>query len=237
VRTILSGSAPLSPELTDAFTARTGLAIQQGYGLTEAAPVVTSTQCSATPDPRSVGAPLTGIEVRLVDERGASPEADDPGEIQIRGENLFSGYWPDGSDGPDSDGWWATGDVGYLTPAGDLYLVDRLKELVIVSGFNVYPSEVEDVIAELADVAGVAVIGAEDPETGEAVVAYVQPVGDVDPDGLAEQVRLHCSVRLASFKRPSLIHVVDTLPMTGTGKVAKGLLRATERRRALGLLE
>jgi long-chain acyl-CoA synthetase len=237
VRTILSGSAPLAPELTEAFTARTGLDIQQGYGLTEAAPVVTSTQCSAEPDPRSVGAPLPGIEVRLVDEAGAEPEVDDPGEILIRGANLFSGYWPDGSDGPDANGWWATGDVGYLTAAGDLYLVDRLKELVIVSGFNVYPSEVEDVIVELADVAGAAVIGVDDPQTGEAVVAYVKPVGEVDPEVLADQVRLHCTNRLASFKRPTVVHVVENLPMTGTGKVAKGLLRATERRRALGLLE
>jgi len=237
VRTILSGSAPLDPALTEAFSARTGLPIQQGYGLTEAAPVVTSTQCSTDPDVRSVGAPLHGIEIRLVDEAGRTPEADDAGEIQIRGENLFSGYWPDGADGPDADGWWATGDVGYLTTAGDLFLVDRLKELVIVSGFNVYPSEVEDVIAELADVAGVAVIGADDPETGEAVVAYVRPVGDVDPQELAARVRAHCGNRLAGFKQPSVVHVVDQLPMTGTGKVAKGLLRATERRRALGLLE
>ncbi|MFL6022863.1 MAG: class I adenylate-forming enzyme family protein [Marmoricola sp.] len=237
VRTILSGSAPLSPELTEAFAARTGLEIQQGYGLTEAAPVVTSTQCSAEPDARSVGAPLPGIEIRLVDEAGSTPEDDDPGEIQIRGANLFSGYWPDGADGPDAEGWWATGDVGYLTAAGDLFLVDRLKELVIVSGFNVYPSEVEDVIIELADVAGVAVIGVDDPETGEAVVAYVKSVGDVDPSSLAEQVRMHCAGRLASFKRPSVVHVVENLPMTGTGKIAKGLLRATERRRVLGLLE
>ncbi|MFL6106025.1 MAG: class I adenylate-forming enzyme family protein [Marmoricola sp.] len=237
VRTILSGSAPLAPELTEAFTARTGLEIQQGYGLTEAAPVVTSTQCSAEPDPRSVGAPLPGIEVRLVDEAGSTPEHDDAGEIHVRGANLFSGYWPEGSDGPDADGWWATGDVGYLTEAGDLFLVDRLKELVIVSGFNVYPSEVEDVITELADVAGAAVIGVEDPETGEAVVAYVKPVGEVDPGSLATQVRAHCAGRLASFKQPSVVKVVEALPMTATGKVAKGLLRATERRRALGLLE
>jgi len=237
VRTILSGSAPLAPALTAAFTARTGLAIQQGYGLTEAAPVVTSTQCSAEPDSRSVGAPLPGIEIRLVDARGQSPEDGDAGEIQIRGANLFSGYWPDGADGPDAEGWWATGDVGHLTEAGDLFLVDRLKELVIVSGFNVYPSEVEDVISELAEVDGVAVIGTEDPITGEAVVAYVKPAGEVDPDALVDRVRAHCANRLAGFKQPSLVNVVDTLPLTGTGKVAKGLLRATERRRALGLLE
>lgn len=237
VRTILSGSAPLAPELTKAFTERTGLRIHQGYGLTEAAPVVTSTQCSANPDPRSVGAPLPGIGVRLVDDHGGTPEDEDSGEIWIKGENLFSGYWPDGADGPDADGWWPTGDVGYLTDAGDLFLVDRLKELVIVSGFNVYPSEVEDVIVELAEVAEAAVIGAEDPLTGEVVVAYVKPAHEVDEAELTARVRAHCESRLAGFKQPKVIHIVGTLPYTVTGKVQKGRLRATERRRALGLLE
>jgi long-chain acyl-CoA synthetase len=237
VRMILSGSAPLSPELTEAFTERTGLPIYQGYGLTEAAPVVTSGLCSKTPNARSVGAPLPGIEIRLRDEHGAEPEEDDGGQILIRGDNLFSGYWPDGADGPDADGWWPTGDVGYLDDDGDLFLIDRLKDLVIVSGFNVYPSEVEDVITELDSVALAAVIGVDDPMTGEAVVAYVKPAGEVDAQQLVEQVRAHCAVRLAGFKQPRTVHVTDELPSTGTGKVQKGRLRATERRRALGLLE
>jgi long-chain acyl-CoA synthetase len=237
VRMILSGSAPLSPELTEAFTKRTGLEIYQGYGLTEAAPVVTSSLCSKMPNPRSVGAALPGIELRLADEHGREPEQDDAGEILIRGDNLFSGYWPEGADGPDADGWWATGDVGYLDENGDLFLVDRIKDLVIVSGFNVYPSEVEDVIGELEAVAQVAVIGVEDELTGEAVVAYVRPAGEVDADELVAQVRAHCASRLAGFKQPRTIHVTDELPTTGTGKVQKGRLRATERRRALGILE
>jgi long-chain acyl-CoA synthetase len=237
VRLVLSGSAPLSPELTDAFSTRTGVAVHQGYGLTEGAPVVTSTLCSKNPTPRSVGAALPGIEVRLVDENGREPSDEDGGEIHIRGDNLFSGYWPDGADGPGEEGWWATGDVGYLDPSGDLYLVDRVKELVIVSGFNVYPSEVEDVIAELPDVAEAAVIGVDDPETGEAVVAYVRATPAGASDALVDVVRRHCEERLAPFKQPSVIHVVEELPYTVTGKVQKGRLRATERRRALGLLE
>lgn len=237
VRMVLSGSAPLDPGLLAAFTERTGLAVQQGYGLTEASPVVTSTLCSAAPDAASVGAALPGIEIRLRDDHDREPEDEDGGEIQIRGANLFSGYWPDGADGPDAEGWWPTGDVGFLDAAGDLTLVDRLKELVIVSGFNVYPSEVEDVIAELASVAAAAVIGIDDELTGEAVVAYVRPVGDVDPGELTEEVRRQCESRLAGFKQPSQIHVVEAFPYTVTGKVQKGRLRATERRRALGLLE
>jgi long-chain acyl-CoA synthetase len=237
VRLVLSGSAPLAPELTSAFTERTEVPIHQGYGLTEAAPVVTSTLCSKNPTPSSVGAALPGVEIRLVDDTGHAPSSEDGGEIHIRGANLFSGYWPDGSDGPDSEGWWATGDVGYLDPTGDLYLVDRIKELVIVSGFNVYPSEVEDVIAELPDVAEAAVIGVDDPETGEAVVAYVKPSAAGASDALVDVVRRHCEERLARFKQPKVIHVVEELPYTVTGKVQKGRLRATERRRALGLLE
>ncbi|HET7430738.1 MAG TPA: AMP-binding protein [Nocardioides sp.] len=235
VRLMLSGSAPLSPELVERFTDLTGIPVHQGYGLTEAAPVVTSTLCSAELQPGSVGAALPGIEIRLVDERGEAPEGEDPGEIQIRGANLFSGYWPDGSGGPDEEGWWSTGDVGFLDASGDLFLVDRVKELVIVSGFNVYPVEVEDVVREVEGVAEAAVIGVPDDQTGEAVVAYVRASGD--PTEVEAAVRAHCAERLARFKQPSRVEIVDELPLTVTGKVQKGRLRGLERRRALGLLE
>jgi long-chain acyl-CoA synthetase len=238
VRLVLSGSAPLSAELVDVFEQRTGIAVHQGYGLTEAAPVVTSTLRSAHPKRGSVGVALDGIDIRLVDDSGRAPEGEDPGEIWIRGDNLFSGYWPHGEDGPDAEGWYATGDVGFLDGDGDLFLVDRLKELVIVSGFNVYPVEVEDVIAEVDGVAEAAVIGTPDPRTGEAVVAYVRPSGTAyTAEELEELVREHCAVRLARFKRPTEVHVVDQLPHTVTGKVAKGRLRERRQRRTQGLLE
>jgi long-chain acyl-CoA synthetase len=236
VRLVLSGSAPLAEEVIEQFTAQTGLPVHQGYGLTEAAPVVTSTLCSAELQNGSVGAALPGIELRLVDDSGHAPEGEDPGEILVRGDNLFSGYWPDGSGGPDADGWWATGDVGFLDASGDLFLVDRVKDLVIVSGFNVYPVEVEEVVRGVRGVADAAVIGVADPETGEAVVAYVVAPG-VDPEIVVADVRRHCETRLARFKRPSRIEVVEQLPLTVTGKVQKGRLRGLERRRALGILE
>jgi long-chain acyl-CoA synthetase len=237
VRLMLSGSAPLSAELIEKFTDATAIPVHQGYGLTEASPIVTSTLCSRELQNGSVGAALPGIEIQLRDDLGHQPEGDDPGEIWIRGENMFSGYWPEGGDGPDADGWWGTGDVGFLDASGDLFLVDRLKELVIVSGFNVYPVEVEEVIKEVAGVAEAAVIGVEDPATGEAVVAYVVPTGGQEAAAVADAVRDHCAVRLARFKRPSRVEVVDELPLTVTGKVQKGRLRGLERRRALGLLE
>jgi long-chain acyl-CoA synthetase len=236
VRLMLSGSAPLSDELAAEFAERTGIAVHQGYGLTEASPVVTSTLASVDLQVGSVGAALPGIEIRLVDDAGRAPEGEDPGEITIRGDNLFSGYWPDGAGGPDADGWWSTGDVGFLDASGDLFLVDRIKDLIIVSGFNVYPVEVEEVVRGVRGVTEAAVVGAEDPDTGEAVVAYVV-APDADPDIVAADVRRHCETRLARFKRPSRIEVVDELPLTVTGKVQKGRLRGLERRRALGLLE
>jgi long-chain acyl-CoA synthetase len=255
VRLVLSGSAPLSRELLRAFTDRTGLEVHQGYGLTEVAAVVTSTLCSRRSarelaEAGSVGAALPGVEIRLVDDTGRPLVAgegagecagEDAGEIAVRGADLFSGYWPDGADGPDADGWYATGDLGFLDGDGDLVLVDRVEDLVNVSGFNVYPSEVEDAIADLDGVAEVAVIGTPDPRTGEAVVAFVVPVAGSgqDPGELEERVRDHSAVRLARFKRPTEVHVVDELPHSLIGKVAKGRLRAdqgghrrTERRRA-----
>jgi long-chain acyl-CoA synthetase len=235
VRLMLSGSAPLSPQLIEQFADATGIPVHQGYGLTEASPIVTSTLCSVELQTGSVGAALPGIEIKLLDDVGQVPEGDDPGEIWIRGANVFSGYWPEGAGGPDADGWWGTGDVGFLDASGDLFLVDRLKELVIVSGFNVYPVEVEDVIREVDGVAEAAVIGVEDDATGEAVVAYVVPVGGAD--AVAPAVAEHCAARLARFKQPTRIEMVDELPLTVTGKVQKGALRGLERRRALGLLE
>ena len=237
VRLMLSGSAPLSPELVEDFTALTGIPVHQGYGLTEASPIVTSTLCSTRLQAGSVGAAVPGLQIKLVDELGGPPESGDAGEIWIRGANLFSGYWPGGEDGPDAEGWWGTGDVGFLDDSGDLFLVDRLKELVIVSGFNVYPVEVEDVIREVDGVGETAVIGVDDDLTGQAVVAYVVPARGESAELVAAGVRDHCGARLARFKQPSRIEMVDALPLTVTGKVQKGRLRGLERRRSLGLLE
>lgn len=239
VRLVVSGSAPLAPEVAAEFTSRTGLSVHQGYGLTEAAPVVTSTLCSAgggPAKPGSVGRALPGVRVRLVDDSGAAPEGEDPGQILVAGDNLFDGYWPDRADGP-VDGWLATGDVGFLDEDGDLFLVDRLKELILVSGFNVYPSEIEDVLREVEGVAEAAVVGMPDEATGEAVHAYLRARPGVDAADLRERALAACARRLARFKQPRVLEVVSELPHTVTGKIAKGKLRATIRRQHLGLLE
>ena len=241
VTTILSGASALDPELAETFFASSGKHIEQGYGLTETAPVIATTfgsprEPGTPPKPGSVGRPLPGIEVRIVEAGGADAHGGDPAEIWVKGDNLFSGYWPDGVDGPRDDGWYPTGDVGFLDEDGDLTLVDRLRELVIVSGFNVYPFEVEDVIAEVPGIAQVAVVGLPDEETGEAVVAFVVPENpDSDETTIVELVEAHCRTRLARFKQPKRVVVVQGLPHSATGKVAKGRLRALARSETLGL--
>ncbi len=235
VRLLLSGAAPLAMETARRFEELTGVDVEQGYGLTEAAPIVTSTIGTPRHKPGSSGRALPGVEVKVVDESGRDVHTDDPGEIWVRGANLFSGYWPHGDEDPGADGWLATGDIGFLDRDGDLFLVDRLKELVIVSGFNVYPSEIEDVLSEVPGVAECAVIGQPDDRTGEAVVAFVVAADGVDAEELRLAVAQHCERRLARFKLPAVIEVVTDLPHSATGKVAKGRLRAGEARRAMGL--
>jgi long-chain acyl-CoA synthetase len=238
LRFVLSGAAPLDVDLAEEFESAAGVAVHQGYGLTEASPVVTSTLTAAegAAVPGSVGSAIPGVEIEIRDASGRPVAGDDPAQIWVRGDNLFSGYWPDGVDGPDDQGWYATGDIGVLTPGGDLVLVDRLRELVIVSGFNVYPTEVEEVIADVPGVAETAVIGAPDEETGEAVQAFVvasDPAASTEE--LVDAVRTRCETSLARFKWPKQITVVEGLPHSATGKVAKGRLRAQARRDALGL--
>jgi long-chain acyl-CoA synthetase len=220
LQTVVSGAAPLPDDLAAEFTARTGLEVAQGYGLTEAAPGVTATLGAPRRGHGHVGRALPGVEIRVGD--GDDPR--EPAELWIRGDNLFSGYWPDGSGGPDADGWFPTGDIGYLDD-GELFLVNRARELVLVNGFNVYPAEVEQVIGELPEVGAVAVVGRPDPRTGEQVVAFVVPEEPTGATTLSPLVRAHCEERLARFKRPTVLEVVPELPRGATGKVRKGLLR------------
>jgi long-chain acyl-CoA synthetase len=222
VRMVLTGASALDPTVADRFHELTGLTVHQGYGLTEAAPGVSAT-LGGDPAPGSVGRVLPGVEVRIVDEQGDDVEGDDPGEILVRGDNLFSGYWPDGTGGPDADGWYPTGDVGYLDASGDLYLVDRKRELIIVSGFNVFPVEVEEVLAGAPGVREAAVIGIPAQDTGEAVKAFVVPEPGARLD--VDDLRAYAGERLAPFKSPAEIELVDHLPHSVTGKVAKGRLR------------
>jgi long-chain acyl-CoA synthetase len=244
VRVAVCGAAPLEPAVAARFTEITGHPVHVGYGLTETAPVLTSTLVSGAAKAGSIGRPLPGVELRLVDPDGvdlwrdgtAVPDDDpdeldlsdvapgtDPGQIAVCGANLFAGYWPDGRDGPDADGWWATGDVAYADEDGDLFLVDRLGELILVNGFNVYPHEVELVLDAHPGVAESAVLGVPHPRTGETVRAYVVPAPGLPVTG--EELLAHCARNLARFKCPTAVEFVDALPHSAIGKVRKTQLR------------
>jgi long-chain acyl-CoA synthetase len=237
VRLLTSGAAPLSPSVLGAIKQATGLSVFEGYGLTETGPVLTSTLVGGFAKPGSVGRPLPGVELVLVDSDGhpvgSAPDPDEEawfdegesetGRVAARGPNLFSGYWPDGAHGPDADGWFRTGDVGYLDADGDLRLVDRANDLIIVNGFNVYPNEVERVLDELPGVRESAAVGVPDERTGE----YVKAVLVLEPDAelTEDAVREHCAERLARFKVPRTVEFVDELPYSVTGKVRRASLR------------
>ncbi len=223
VRLAVSGAAPLPPAVLSHVLETTGHHVFEGYGLTETAPVLTTTLCSEVAKPGSVGRPIPGVEVRILDEAGDEVDEDDPGELVVRGPNLFSGYWPDGSGGPDADGWFRTGDIAYADADHDLFLVDRIKELILVSGFNVYPREVEQVLETHPDVYEVAVIGVPHPYTGETVKALVVPRTGTSPS--ADELIEFAARRLARFKCPTSVELVDQLPHSLSGKVAKGRLR------------
>jgi long-chain acyl-CoA synthetase len=239
VRLSVSGAAPLLPETAARFERATGRPIFEGYGLTETAPVVTSALAAAAAKAGSIGRPIPGVQVKLVgaggeeialvdddfDDDSAGSPGTDPGEIVVRGANLFSGYWPDRRDGPDPEGWWATGDVAYADGDGDLFLVDRIRELILVSGFNVYPYEVEQVLRGHDAVVDAAVLGVPDPAAGQVVRAYVVTSRPVEPPELLA----FCKARLARFKCPRSIEIVPSLPRSAIGKVRKAALRESLR--------
>jgi long-chain acyl-CoA synthetase len=250
VRVFTSGNAPLSAtDFADAAN-RFGRPVWEGYGISESASVVTTSLTTAAPSHGSVGRPLSGIGLRVVGPDGqdltaaasaddaspadgpdpdpqdtvaAVPDAGEVGRIVIRGATLFSGYWPNGGGGPDSDGWFVTGDIGFLDDAGELHLVDRAAEVIVVSGFTVYPREIEDVLARHPDVAEVAVIGVPANDGHEELAAVlVAADGAVLDDGA---LREFVAGRLPEFKQPAVYHLVDALPTTEVGRVDRDEVR------------
>lgn len=225
VRIALSGAAKLPEQISHSLSARFGLQVFEGYGLTEASPVVT-TSIGLDWIPGSIGRPVPGIELRIVDENGEDVLMGDSGEIWIRGENIFAGYLDDAeatSRVLTRDGWLRTGDIAVVDDQGHLYMVDRAKDLIIVSGFNVFPAEVEGVLASHPDISEVAVVGTDHPHTGEAVRAYVVSRNGVhlDEDAIID----FCRTKLARYKCPSKVIFVDSLPRNISGKVQRFALR------------
>ena len=226
VRLLLSGAAALPLEVEQHFTAKFGLQLRQGYGLTEASPGVATSVGIDDPRPGSVGRALPGVSIRLIDESGDDALYDDPGEIWVRGPNVFSGYWRDEkstADVLDSDGWLHTGDVGVLDDAGGLHVVDRLKDIIIVSGFNVIPAEVEQVVRGLDGVKEAVVVGRPDSRTGESVEAVV--VKEPGAGITEEQIVAFSRTNLAHYKVPSVVRFVESLPHGLTGKALRRVVR------------
>ncbi|GAA4544355.1 class I adenylate-forming enzyme family protein [Amycolatopsis samaneae] len=221
LRAVVYGGAPIQPAAQRRARAVLGDVLYQFYGLSEAlAPLtVLSAADHASPDPHrtaSVGRPVDSVEVSVVDTPG------EDGEIRVRGPQIMSGYW-NGAETP-ADGWFATGDLGFLDEDGYLHLTGRRSELIVTGGFNVHPAEVENVLAELDAVAAVAVLGVPDERWGETVAAVV-----VVEDGyeLSEMdIQRACAERLAGYKKPRRIVFADRLPLTSTGKIAKQPLRS-----------
>jgi len=227
LRLAVSGAAALPLELAEGFRSRFGVTIHEGYGLTEAAPIVTTTAVVDVPRFGSIGPPLPGVEVRLVGDDLEDVVAGDPGEIWVRGPNVFAGYWDD----PEAtarvlvDGWLRTGDVAVVDDDGFLSLVDRKKDLIIVSGFNVFPAEVEDALLANDAIEDAAVIGLPHPRTGESVAAWVVP-----RDGVTltpEDVREHAARYLARYKVPATVEIVAALPRNEAGKLLRRELRGS----------
>ena len=221
-----SGAAPLPLEIVEPFEKKFGGRLVEGYGLTEASPVVTSTRLSAPRKPGSVGQPLPGVEVSILDDDDRALPVGDTGEIGVRGPNVMLGYYglPDETARTLRNGWLHTGDVGRLDAEGFLYVVERKKDLIIRGGFNVYPREVEEVLYAHPAVAEAAVVGMRDPLMGEEVCAFVALKAGATAD--AEALIDFCRSRLAKYKCPREMRFLPSLPKNPVGKILRKELRA-----------
>ncbi len=221
VRYAASGAAALPLGVFETIRDRYGVEVAQGYGLTETSPVVTLGRGFAV-RPSSVGKVLAGVTVALVDEDGSPVDVGDEGEVVVKGPGVFQGYLDDQAMTDavlTSDGWFWTGDVGIFDEDGYLYLVDRIKDVVIVSGFNVYPAEVENALMKHPGVRGAIVTGHAHAVTGEAVVAHVS--GSASED----ELRAHIAEHLSRYKWPAEYHFLDELPIAPNGKPIRRALR------------
>jgi long-chain acyl-CoA synthetase len=221
LRVCVSGGASLPAEVLHGFEQAFGCKLLEGYGLSETSPVASSNMPSRERRPGSVGMPIRDVEMRVVDPGGDPVAVGERGEIVIRGPNVMKGYWrrPDATAEVMRDGWFHTGDIGYVDEDGYFFIVDRMKDMIIRGGYNVYPREIEEVLYEHPAVREVAVVGVPHPELGEEVGAAValQDGAAVDEEALREWVRS----RVAAYKYPRVIWFVDELPKGPSGKIVK----------------
>ena len=228
LRVCVSGGAALPVEVLRAFEAEFGCVILEGYGLSETSPVASFNHPDRQRKPGSIGTPIRGVEMRVVDDYGLDVAPGEVGEIAIRGDNLMKGYWlrPDATAEAVPDGWFRTGDLGRVDEDGYFSIVDRKKELIIRGGFNVYPREIEEVLYEHPAVAEAAVVAIPDASLGEEVGAAVvlRPAARAT----AEEIREYVKARVAPYKYPRHVWLEATLPKGPTGKILKREIRLPE---------
>jgi long-chain acyl-CoA synthetase len=218
----VSGGAALPVEIMRAFEQKFGCQILEAYGLSETSPVASSNRRDRVRKPGSIGLPIDGVEMRVIDDGGTEVPQGDVGEIAIRGHNIMKGYWkrPEATaDAIDRDGWFKTGDLARVDEDGDFFIVDRKKDMVIRGGYNIYPREVEEVLYEHPDVRQAAVIGIPHRELGEEVAAAI--VLKTGAHSTPGELREFVKQRIAAYKYPRHVWIVDELPVGPTGKILK----------------
>ena len=204
---------------------KTGCPIVEGYGLSETSPSVSCNPVNSTHYSGNIGMPLPNTEMTLLDEDGHEVPVGSAGEIAIRGPQVMAGYWQRPDETAQSftaDGFFRTGDIGTVNEEGYFKIVDRKKDMILVSGFNVYPTEIEDVVSQMPQVLECAVVGIPDPKTGEAVKLVVVKR---QPECTEADIRAFCATHLTAYKRPKLIEFRDTLPKSNVGKILRRVLR------------
>jgi len=222
---VIFGAAPAPVELIKAFEAKTGAVVRIGYGLTEAAPFLTADRLSSPRKEGSVGFAIPGVELAIFDADDKPLPPGEQGEICARGPNIMPGYhrMPEETAKVLRDGWLHTGDIGYLDEDGYLFIIDRVKDMIIRGGFNIYPHDIEEVLAGHPGVAEVAVVGTPDATYGEQVEAFV--VRRLGTEATEEELLAFCQERLAKYKTPHKITFMPDLPKSQVGKVLKRVLR------------
>ncbi|MCC5991384.1 MAG: AMP-binding protein [Rhodobacteraceae bacterium] len=231
LKAAIAGGTALHGAVAERWEKITGTRLAEGYGLTESSPLVTFNPLEQPMRAGSIGVPVPGTEIALVDDNADPVEDGQPGELLVKGPQVMLGYWNrrDETEKTIQNGWLFTGDVATMDPDGYLRIVDRKKDMVLVSGFNVYPNEVEDCLAKLETVLEAAVVGTPDAKTGEAVRAYVVQNPDQSDELTREAVVAHCRAHLAPYKVPKSVIIREELPKSPIGKILRKDLKAEVR--------
>jgi long-chain acyl-CoA synthetase len=225
VKVVVAGGMAVQPRVAERWQQAMGVPLVEGYGLTEASPILCANRVDEQRYTGKLGLPLPSTEVALLDDEGQEVPQGEVGEICARGPQLMTGYWgrpEETAKVMTADGWLRTGDMGRMDAQGYVEFVDRKKDIIVVSGFKAYPAEIEDVARLHAGVQDAGAVGLPDERTGESVALFVVPA---DPALTVEAVRAHCEQHLAAYKRPRRIELLPSLPMTALGKVLRRQLK------------